>query len=116
MDEQKRDGYFRKLVANARAIISYQVGLPVGCIKMEKIFTWLKYEGDEAEESRVFKTYCDATRELLIGSERLNCSREALRRNDQRLVAINLKFREQIIDACLGIIARYGKGNAVSTN
>lgn len=83
---------------------------------MEKIFSWLKYEGYEAGESQVFKKYCDATRELLIGSERLNCSREALRRNDQRLVAINLKYREQIVDACFEIIEKYGKGNAVSTN
>jgi hypothetical protein len=116
MNEQKRDGYFRKLAANARAIISYQVGLPVGCVKMEKIFYWLKYEGYETAESHVFKTYCGATRELLTGSERLNCSREALRRNDQRLVAINLKYREQIIDACFEIIEKYGEGKAVSAN
>ena len=116
MSEQKRDSYFRKLVANARAIISYQVGLPVGCAKMEKIFYWLKYDGYEAAKYPIFKTYCDATRELVIGSERLNCSREALLRNDQRLVAINLKYREQILDACFEIIERYGKSNAVSEN
>jgi hypothetical protein len=116
MDEQKRDSYFRQMVANARAIISYQVGLPVGCIKMERIFYWLKNEGYGAAEYPIFKTYCDATRALLIGSERLNCSREALRRNDESLVAINLKYREEIIDTCFEIIERYGKGNAVSTN
>jgi len=83
---------------------------------MEKIFSWLKYEGYEAAEYSIFKTYCDATRELLTGSERLNCSRDALRRNDRRLVAINLKYRERIIDACFEIIERYGKGNTVSAN
>lgn len=83
---------------------------------MEKIFYWLKYEGCEIVEYPVFRTYCDATRELLIASERLICSREHLRRNDQRLVAINLKYREQIIDACFDIIEKYGKSNADSTN
>jgi hypothetical protein len=116
MNEQKRDSYFRKLVANARAIISYQIGLPVGRLKMERIFYWLKNEGYGDAEYPIFKTYCDATHALLIGSERLNCSREALRRNDESLVAINLKYREQIIDACFEIVERFGKGNTDSVN
>ncbi len=116
MSEQKQEIYFRKLVANARAIISYQIGLPVGCIKMERIFSWLKHDGYEAKEFPVFKSYCDAILRLVVGSERLNCSREALRHNDESLVAINLKYREQIIDACFEIIERYGKGNTVSAN
>ena len=103
MNEQKRDGCFRKLVANARAIISYQVGLPLGCVKMNRLLYWLKNEGEELEFP-VFGQYLGRVRELPTGSERLGCSRGALRRYDERLVPINLEYRERIIDACFDII------------
>ena len=106
MNEQKRDGYFRKLVANARAIISYQVGLPVGCVKMNGLLYWLEHEGEKLDFP-VFRQYLDKVRELPTGSERLECSRAALRRYDERLVPINLEYREQIIDACFDIVGRY---------
>jgi len=112
MNEQKRDGYYRKLVANARAIISYQVGLPVGCMKMERILYWIGYECGEAPDFTVFKNYFAEARDLPLSSERLNYSREALRRDDARLVAINLKYREEVIDACFEIIERYGGGKS----
>ena len=85
MDKQKRDSYFRKLVANARAIISYQIGLPLGCVKMSSILTWLEYEGEKLDVP-VFREYLDNVRDLPTGSERLECSRAALRRYDERLV------------------------------
>lgn len=107
MNEQKRDSYFRKLVANARAIISYQVGLPVGCVKMDRLIYWLKNEGEKLEFP-VFGQYLDAVRELPTGSERLECGRAALRRYDERLIPINLAYRERIIDACFDIVERYG--------
>jgi hypothetical protein len=109
MDEQKRDGYFRKLVANARAIISYQVGLPVGCVKMDRILYWLENEGEKLDFP-VFGQYLDKVREVPTGSERLVCSREALRRYDERLVPINLEYRGRVIDACFDIVERYGEG------
>ena len=109
MNEQKRNSYVRKLVANARAIISYQVGLPIGCSKMEKLFRWLEDEGYEAPKLPVFKEYLRATLQLPIGSERLHCSRDTLRRDDERLVPINLNYREEVIDACFEIIRSYGE-------
>ena len=108
MNQQKRDSYFRRLVANARAVISYQVGLPVGCIKMNRLFTWLEYEGEKLAYP-VFGEYLENVRSLPTGSERLECSRAALRRYDERLVAINLEYRERIIDACFDMIERYGE-------
>ena len=106
MNEQKRDSYFRKLVANARAIISYQVGLPLGCVKMNRLLTWLGYEGEKLDYP-VFREYLDNVRDLPTGSERLECSRAALRRYDERLVPINLEYRERIIDSSFDIIERY---------
>ena len=106
MNGQKRDSYLRRLVANARAIISYQVGLPVGCVKMERLLTWLEHEGEKLDFP-VFGEYLEEVREIPTGSERLGCSRAALRRYDERLVPINLEYRERIIDACYDIAERF---------
>ena len=43
------------------------------------------------------------------GKERLNCSRETLRRYDESLYHFNLQYHDRIIDACLEIIETYGK-------
>src|SRR5687767_4010134 len=114
MNEQKRDSYLRKLVANARAIISYQVGLPVGCVKMSRLLYWLENEGEKLDFP-VFGAYLDKVREIPTGSERLECSRAALRRYDERLVPINLEYRERIIDACFDIIERHDAGKPGQT-
>src|SRR5215207_4893348 len=110
MNEQKRDSYFRKVVANARAIISYQVGLPVGCVKMTHLFHWLENEGENLAYP-IFGEYLEKVSDIPTGSERLECSRAALRRYDERLIPINLEYRERIIDACFAIVERYGGGN-----
>lgn len=111
MSEQKRGSYFRKLVANARAIISYQVGLPVGCLKMTNLLYWLEAEGERLDLP-IFGEYLEKVHDIPIGSERLECSRAALRRYDERLVPINLEYRERIIDACFDIIGRFAGGKA----
>jgi hypothetical protein len=109
MNEEKRDSYFRKLVANARAIISYQVGLPVGCVKMTHLFYWLENEGEKLDYP-IFGEYLEKVRDIPTGSERLGCSRAALRRYDERLVPVNLEYRERIIDACFAIVERFAMG------
>ena len=109
MNEERHRSLLKKLVANARAIISYQVGLPLGCAKMSKILYWL--EPIEKLDFPVFKQYAAATLEIPTGSERLHCTREALRRYDQKLVAINLEYREEVLDTCFEIIERFANRN-----
>jgi hypothetical protein len=109
MNEEQHLSLIKKLVANARAIISYQVGLPLGCQKMRTIVYWLRPY--EALEFPVFDRYTNATRDLPTSSERLHCSREALRRYDERLVAINLEYREEVLDTCFDIIDRFANMN-----
>ena len=36
-DEQRRKAQIRKIVANARAIVTYQVGLPFACVRMRRL-------------------------------------------------------------------------------
>ncbi len=105
LNPQQHQSLIRKLVANARAIISYQVGLPVGCVKMDKILIWLA--PFEKLGYTIFSDYLNDTKGLPIGTERLQWNRESLRKYDERLIQINLKYREKIIDNCFEIIEKY---------
>jgi hypothetical protein len=105
LSQEKHESLIQKLVANARAIITYQVGLPVGCLKMSKILTWLAPY--EQLDYPVFRDYLQAAQELPLGTERLRWNRESLRRYDERLLKINLTYREQILDTCFDIIEKY---------
>jgi hypothetical protein len=98
----------RKLVANARNIISNEVGIPVGVWKMDRLISWLEMSGIVLKFP-VFAEYWKSVRAIPTGKERLYCSREALRRYDADLNQINLHFHEPIIDACFEIIETYGK-------
>ena len=109
MNEERHRSLIKQLVANARAIISYQVGLPFGVVRMRRLLTWLK--PFETLEFPVLDNYANATLELPTSSERLHCSRDALRRYDEKLIAINLEYREQILDTCFEIIERFANRN-----
>lgn len=111
MRDQEHRSLIMKLVANARAIISYQVGLPLGCEKMHRILVWLSPY--EVLDFPVFEKYTNAVSDLSTSSERLHCSRGALRRYDKRLVKINLQYREQVLDACFDIVERYSDRETV---
>lgn len=106
--ENSKRKLLRKLVANARNIISNEVGVPVGVWKMERLIRWLEMS-DIILNFPVFGEYQKSVRAIPTGKERLYCSREALRRYDANLNQINLHFHERIIDACFEIIETYGK-------
>lgn len=109
LNEEKHASLIKKLVANARAIISNQVGFPVGCLKMSKILYWL--EPYENIEIPVFTQYFAETVDIPTGTERLYCSREAIRQYDEKLISFELAYREMVIDACFEIISKYGEKN-----
>src|SRR5438067_983704 len=94
----KRTSFLRKLVSTARSVVTYQVGLPLGCIRLNGILGWL--QPHERLDYPVFAEYLDATRDLPIGSERLHWNHEALRERDVRLEAINQEFRDRVFEAC----------------
>jgi len=104
---QGKEILLRKLVSNARTIIANQIGFPVGCERMSRILFWLKVH--EELNYEVFKTYADATMCIPTGTERLHCTREALRRHGEQLNEVNRKYHEQVIDACFDIIDKYAE-------
>ena len=101
----KRNSLLRQLVSAARSIVTYQVGLPVGCIRLNKVLFWLRPHKNL--DYPIFEEYLAATRDLPISSERLHWNRESLREHDKRIEAINQKFRNRVFNACYDIIQQY---------
>jgi hypothetical protein len=101
----KRDSAAKKVVAVARSIVTYQIGLPVGCVRMLRTLSWLApYETDLP---RVFDEYLKEVRQLPIASERLSWNRNALQETDKLLEAANQRFRDRVFDMCWALIDRF---------
>jgi len=96
----------KRLTNTARAIVTYQVGLPFGCIRASRILSDWRTQGLSYP---VFDDYLQTLKELPIGSERLMWSRDVLREADKKLEAASRRFRDGIFEACYEIIDLYGK-------
>ena len=103
----RRTSYLKKLVSAARALVTYQVGLPLGCKRIAGILFALR--PFEPLDCPVFAEYGQATRDLPVGTERLYWSRDALREKDARLETINRKFRDRVFETCYDILDRYSE-------
>jgi hypothetical protein len=101
----KRDSAAKKVVAVARSIVTYQIGLPAGCVRMQRTLSWLAPY--EIGLPAVFDEYLKEVRELPITSERLFWDRKALQETDKLLEATNQLFRNRIFDASWALIDRF---------
>ncbi len=107
VNPSKRDSGARKVVATARSIVTYQIGLSEGCRLMHRNFSWLApYEKDLPT---IFHEYLGQVVGLPLGSERLLWDRETLREKDLILEATNQRFRNQIFDECWALIDRFAE-------
>lgn len=96
-------------MANARAIISDQVGMSVGVKKMCNILLWLRpYESIRVTGIDIFNKYDERTRFIPSGTARLHCSPDAFERYDNELEAVNQRLRKKILKVCFEIIEKYG--------
>jgi hypothetical protein len=103
----KRDSAAKKVVAAARSLVTYQIGLPAGCQQMSRTLVWLApYETDLPT---VFDEYLSQVRGLPLGSERLLWNRKVLQEKDVELEATNQRFRDQLFDTCWTIIDRFAE-------
>jgi hypothetical protein len=101
----KRDSAASKVAAVARSIVTYQIGLSVGCRRMTRTFSWLAPY--ETSLPTIFQEYLNNVRNLPIGSERLHWNRDILRQKDIEIERINQQFRDQIFEACWALIDRF---------
>lgn len=108
MNEQTHQSLIRKLVANARAIITEEIGLSIGCSKMDKILFWLEpFEKINIENIVIFKKYDEESRFIPSGTARLYCSKEAFQKYDDALNSVNHKYRTKLMEVCFEIIEKY---------
>lgn len=99
--------FARKVVATARAILTYQIGLPEGCRQMRNRLASLKPH--ETGVPTIFDEYLKEVQGLPLGSERLHWNRVILEEKDVALEATNQRFRNQIFDACWSLIDRFAE-------
>ena len=107
----KRDSAARKVMSAARAILADQIGLSAGCQRLHRALLWLSPY--ETYLPTIADEYMKAVAGLPIGSERLRWEREALRKKDIVLDSVNQKFRARILEACWGLIDRFGESGRV---
>jgi hypothetical protein len=101
----KHTSYLAKLASAARAIVTYQTSLPLGCTRTHRILFWLRPH--EQLDYPVFDELLDAIRGLPVGTERLHWSRDVLRDRDVELERILRRFRDRVFDACYDILDYY---------
>ena len=106
----KRQNLEKKLLSNARAIIAHEVAIPMGCIHMSKILSWLG--PDIADQYPVFDSYMDEVQALPLAQERLKWNCKTLLEKDQELQLINQKYRKDILIACFDIIDKNHQKNS----
>ena len=104
-DQTRKDNYIKKLVSNARSIISNQIALPLGAIKMYKILFWInQIETIEAIDLHVFTDYKSKISNFAIGTERLSYSLTFLKNQDKQLDEITKQYKDKLIEKCYEII------------
>ena len=101
----KRDAAVRRVVSAARLIVTYQIGLPVGCQRLSRALYWLSPY--EQNLPTVIDDYMKAVLTLPIGAERLEWDRAALKEKDVALETINQKFRDRIFNTCWSLLDRF---------
>jgi hypothetical protein len=88
--------------------VTYQVGLPVGCARIQQNLYYLQPHTESSYP--VFDEYLKAVNGLPVSYERLRWSRDSLRMYDKKLEAANSKFRDAIFEACYQINDSHGAG------
>ncbi len=108
--EEKRKIQIRKLVSNAKAIISNQVGLSLGASKMVNLLNFInQIEPLTNIDLTIFKEYYSKINQCPIGTERLFWEKEALKKQDLIIDKVSFDFKDLILDKCFEIIKTFDK-------
>ena len=107
-EQKKLDIHIKKLVSNARAIVTNQIGIPLGILKMTKIIYWIdRISKLENINLNLFDELYKSISDFPLGSERLHCNKEYLTKQDKELNKIILENYDLIIDKCFEIINKF---------
>jgi hypothetical protein len=103
--DRQMENNIRKLVSNAKAILTNQIGLPLGVRKMTRIAHWTTPTFSRVD-LRIFAAFDQAIAECPIGSERLLWDKDTLKKQDEIIDGAITRYRSEIIDKCFEIIER----------
>jgi hypothetical protein len=105
MTPEKEVARKKPLVSAAKALLSLQVGIGIGCVRVNKILHWLGLERDERYQ--IFWQFLRATGGLPIGNERLQWAHTVLLEQDDKLAKIEAEYRPEILKGCITVIEMY---------
>jgi len=93
-------------VSAAKALLSLQVGIAVGAMRVEGVLRWL---GRPYEESHsIFSKFIDSIpRSIPLGGARLRWNPERMLELDEVLAPIEAKYRRMLMEECIRIIDIY---------
>lgn len=102
----------KRLVSNARAIISNHVAIPLGILIMSRIISDLEYKGVVLNvDLDIFEQLYSQINHYSIGTERLRYNFEYLTKQDKELDSIITQYKNQILSKCFEIVDKYGDRN-----
>ena len=104
----KEVGLLRKFVSTARSVITGQVGLPLGILRLHKNLYWLKGYGINPlsdEDLETVNTYYGSIREFPLEQERNYWAPDILRQSDERLERITAKYQQKIMSILSRIVS-----------
>ena len=109
LHKDQLDSNIKQLVTTARSILTNQVGLPFGAIRITRIIAILnQFQALSKIDLAVFDLYRHELSGFPIGTERLRWEKEALLKQDESIEVITKKYKSQIFEKCYQIIEMFG--------
>ncbi len=96
--------HLNKIIANAKDILTNQVGISLGVRKMNKIVASANSSQPLNIDLSVFQEFEKKINGCPVGSERLLWEREALKKKDMIVDKVIKIYRDRIIDKCYELI------------
>ncbi|WP_343680932.1 DUF2489 domain-containing protein [Chryseobacterium arthrosphaerae] len=107
-DELKRNRYIKKMHSNAIAMVTGQVPLREGCLKMEYLYDHAHYiQPFEDFEIRIIEDFSSATRFFPLNKQRNLYNQDYLSGLDDSLAVIEEKYRDTVLQKCKDIIEQF---------
>lgn len=107
-DELKRNRYIKKMHSNAIAMVTGQVALREGCLKMGYLYDQAHYiQPFEDFEIRIIEHFSSETVFFPLNKQRNLYNKEYLSRLDDRLAVIEEKYTDLVIQKCKDIIEQF---------
>ena len=95
----------KKLVSNAKAILTNQIALPLGVRKMNKIRCWINQSQLVTSiDFKIFDDFDNMIKSCPVGTDRLIWAQEALKEQDKIIDKAIAIYKDGILGKCFEII------------